>query len=114
MHAGTAGDYNYNCPLDQRFFSFVKVDADAFAAEVKAGRNDAELLAWVLAQSPLDLHPVTIAAWSNAETARAPNNTTYRAKFNAMHEETAPHRQDVVTSFDLLDLDDFVSFGGKA
>jgi hypothetical protein len=31
-----------------------------------------------------------------------------------MHKAGAPKRTDIVTWFDLLDLDDYVSFGGKA
>ncbi|MCF6310829.1 MAG: DUF5069 domain-containing protein [Verrucomicrobiales bacterium] len=32
--AGTNGDYNYNCTLDQRFFVFTGINADALKAEV--------------------------------------------------------------------------------
>jgi hypothetical protein len=31
-----------------------------------------------------------------------------------LHAKIAPQRGDIVTWFDLLDLDDYVSFGGKA
>jgi hypothetical protein len=33
---------------------------------------------------------------------------------NELHAKAAPKREDVVTWFDLLDLDDYASFGGKA
>lgn len=114
MHAGTNGDYHYNCPLDQRFFNFVKVDAEAFSAQVKAGSSDAELLAWILENAGTPLDQMTIKAWSEVQTNRAPNNVTYRTKFNENHASVAPHREDISTSFDMLDLDDFVSYGGKA
>jgi hypothetical protein len=30
-----------------------------------------------------------------------------------LHEKAGPKREDINTWFDLLDLDDYVSFGGK-
>ena len=46
--------------------------------------------------------------------ARAPDNPDVRTFFNNLHVKVAPKRTDIVTWFDLLDLDDYVSFGGKA
>jgi len=37
-----------------------------------------------------------------------------REFFNGLHQAAAPKREDIVTWFDLLDADDFVTFGGKA
>jgi hypothetical protein len=54
-----------------------------------------------------------IAAWSAWQEQRAPDNPDSRAFFNDTHRKIAPKRTDVVTWFDLLDLDDYVSFGGK-
>lgn len=46
--AGTHGDYTaYPCPGDKRFLGHFGVDPAAFFAEVKAGRSDEELVAWV-------------------------------------------------------------------
>jgi hypothetical protein len=36
-----------------------------------------------------------------------------REFFNELHGKIAPRREDVTTWFELLDLDDFVTFGGK-
>src|SRR3954463_2896003 len=49
--AGRGGDYHYPCPFDARFFAFTGLTAEAFMAEVKAGKSDAELLAYVQAQA---------------------------------------------------------------
>ena len=48
------------------------------------------------------------------KAVRAPDNPESREYFNSMHKAGAPKRTDIVTWFDLLDLDDYVSFGGKA
>jgi hypothetical protein len=34
--------------------------------------------------------------------------------FHQLHSKAAPKRADIATWFDLLDLDDYVSFGGEA
>ena len=45
--AGTNGDYEFNCPLDQRFFSASGIDAEAFKQEVARGASDQQMEAWV-------------------------------------------------------------------
>src|SRR5215469_570753 len=37
--SGKNGEYHYNCPLDQRFFAFVGVDADALKTQLQAGKG---------------------------------------------------------------------------
>ena len=36
-----------------------------------------------------------------------------REYFNEIHQRIARKREDIASWFDLLDLDDYVSFGGK-
>jgi len=55
-----------------------------------------------------------IAAWSAWQEQRAPDNPDSREYFNGLHKNAAPKRKDIVTWFDVLDLDDYASFGGKA
>src|ERR1700722_6747612 len=50
--AGKAGDFHYNCPFDQQFFACTGIDHEAFMAEVKKGKSDSEMLAYVEAKSP--------------------------------------------------------------
>ena len=45
---------------------------------------------------------------------RAPGEVEGREFFHGEHARIAPKREDIATWFDLLDLDDYVSFGGKA
>lgn len=111
--AGRVGEYHYGCPLDQRWLQFVGLDAAALQAELAAGRSDRETLAWIAAHAK---HPRTmpeILAWSAWQEQRAPGDPESRAYFNELHTRLAPEREDVATWFDLLDLDDFVSFGGQ-
>jgi hypothetical protein len=57
---------------------------------------------------------VDAVAWSNYQEQRSPGDADTREYFTTLHKQAAPHRADISTWFDLLDLDDFVSYGGKA
>lgn len=111
--AGKLGDFHYNCPIDQRFFSFTGLNPDAFLAEVKAGKSDSELLAYVMANLAPKRHASEIAGWSQWFEQLTPTPPDTRAFFNDVHRKNAPHRDDIATWFDWLELDDFVTFGGK-
>ncbi len=112
--AGTNGDFHYNCPIDQRFLTYTGLNPDALFAEIKAGKSDSEILAYVNAHATPARHPAEIAAWSlwfEQLTATPPDA---RAFFNDVHRKNAPDRHDIATWFDWLELDDYVTFGGKA
>ncbi len=110
---GKNGEYHYNCPLDQRFFEFTGVDHEQLLAEVAKGGGDGEILAWVTANAKHKRNDVEIAAWSLASAQRAPQDVEMRAFFNELHTSVAPKREDISSWFDLLDVDDYVTFGGK-
>src|SRR5688500_226838 len=61
--AGTHGEYNYNCPLDQRFFNFTGINAEAFKQQVAEGKTDEALVAWVK-QNSQPKSQDEIFAWS--------------------------------------------------
>lgn len=112
--AGLNGEYHYNCPLDQGFLAFVGIDAEAFKAEVAKGLGDGDLLSWIQVNSATKPAAWAIAGWSAQQAERGPFDTDSRAFFNEQHAKYAPSREDVGSWFDLLDLDDYVSYGGKA
>ncbi len=112
--AGKAGEFHYNCPIDQRFFTYTGINPDAFLNEVKAGKNDSELLAYVQANAQPKRHPAEIATWSTWFEQLTPTPPDTRAFFNDVHRKNAANRDDIATWFDWLDLDDYVTYGGKA
>jgi hypothetical protein len=112
--AGRNGEYNYACPLDQRFLSFVGIDPEALKQQLAAGKGDSGILEWIQANAKPQRAEPEIAAWSAHMEQRAPADMESRAYFNDLHAKAASNRGDIVTWFDLLDLDDYVSFGGKA
>jgi hypothetical protein len=111
--AGTNGDYHYNCPMDQKFWAYTGINPDAFLAEVKAGKSDSELLAYVMAHATPKRHPAEVAVWSHWYEQLTPTPPDTRAFFNDVHRKNAAHREDIATWFDWLELDDFVTFGGR-
>jgi hypothetical protein len=112
--AGKLGEFIYPCPLDNRFFAFTGLDANALLAEAKSGKSDTEMLAWVMANLNPKRQPWEIAAWSDYLTALSPGDIQRHKIFAEHIEKLGPGREDIVTYFDRLDLDDYVSYGGKA
>jgi hypothetical protein len=110
---GTNGEFTYGCPMDQRFFAFAGIKASEFMRQVKAGKGDGELLVWVMKHLRPQRTEPEILAWSAWYEQRAPSAVEGRGFFNDVHKKNAPNREDIVTWFDWLELDDFVSFGGK-
>jgi hypothetical protein len=111
---GKNGEYHYNCPLDQRFMEFTGIDAEALKKQLAAGKSDGEILAWIHATAKHQRNAADIAAWSAAQEERRPDNPESLGYFNDIKLKCAPLRADIVTWADLLDVDDYVSFGGKA
>jgi hypothetical protein len=109
-----AGEYHFNCPLDQRFLEFVGIKAEALKKVLAQGKSDSEVLAWIEANAKFKRSPVEIAAWSAFAEQRGPADLETRKYFSEMQAAVAPKREDLATWFDLLDVDDFVTFGGKA
>lgn len=112
--AGANGEYHYDCPLDQRFTAFAGIDAAALRQQLAAGKGDGEILEWITANAALKRTAAEIEAWSEWQEKRAPDNPDSREYFNELHKACAPKRADIASWFDLLDVDDYVSFGGKA
>ena len=111
--AGKHGEYHYNCPLDQRFLSFAGIDAKALLKQLAAGKGDGEILEWINKNAKHKRSEFEIAAWSEFVCRRAPADMESRSWFNDYQQKAAPKREDIVTWFDLLDVDDHVTFGGK-
>ena len=113
--AGSDGDYHYDCPLDQRFFEFTGIDAAALKAEIAKGIGDGEALAWIIANARNKREEWDIAQWSSFREAAAPADNESREFINEQAAAAgAAEREDIATWFDFLDVDDHVTFGGKA
>ncbi|HZV35841.1 MAG TPA: DUF5069 domain-containing protein [Verrucomicrobiae bacterium] len=112
--AGKNGEYHYNCPMDQRFTDFAGIDAEALKKELEAGKGDGEILEWIEKNAKHKRSEAEIRTWSDYAAQRAPTDLESRGYFNELQKNVAPKREDIATWFDLLDVDDYVSFGGVA
>jgi len=113
--AGTSGEYHYDCPLDQHILNFVGITAEALKAEVAKGLGDGEILEWITANATNKRSAWEIAQWSDYMDRRGPDSDAETLGFFAEYVgKMTKTREDICTWSDLLDLDDYVSFGGKA
>jgi len=110
--AAKNGDYVFNCPMDRRFFDFVGTNANTLMNQLSCGKSDGQVLAWLFKSATQRRSAHEISAWSTLEENRAPLDVESRAYFNSIHQSIAPQRLDIMTWFDLLDLDDYATFGG--
>ena len=112
---GKNGEYHYNCPLDQHIINFVGIDPEALKKEVAKGLGDGEILEWIQANAKHKRPQWEINQWSDYHDRRGPDSDAetlgYFAGAVAKFTKT---REDIRTWPDLLDLDDYVTFGGKA
>ncbi len=111
FHAGKIGGYHYHCPLDKAFFALTGINHEVFLAEVKKGGSDSEMLAWVRANTTR--LPFEIRAWSEWIEQHGPGAAGGHEWMAETIKADAGDRDDIRSFADLLDLDDYVSFGGK-
>ena len=113
--AGTAGEYKYGCPLDGRVLEFMGIDAEALRAQVATGAGDGEVLAWIERHQRTPRTGWEIAHWSDFQDRRGPDGDAETLGFFLKYvSELSTVREDLRTWADVLDLDDHVTFGGRA
>ena len=110
--AGKGGEYHYNCPIDQRFFAFTGINHEAMLAEIKSGKTDVQMLEWVNAQSKRTVQEVI--AWSAWFEQLGPGGAEGHEWIAGVLKGHKSERDDIRSFADLLDLDDYLSYGGKA
>lgn len=109
--AGKNADYTYNCPLDRHFFEFTGIDHEAMLAQTKQGGSDTEMLAWVRANTKRTA--CEVQAWSCWLEQNGPGGAGGHEWMAETIKAGAGDRDDVRSFADLLDLDDYVSYGGR-
>jgi len=112
--AGKHGEYHFACPLDQRLFEFAGITADGLKKQLAGGKGDGEIVEWIERRSRTKREPWEVAQWSALQDQRGPADLESREYFNGILAKLSKKREDILSWSDLLDLDDYVSFGGKA
>ena len=109
------GEYNYNCGTDQHLVKFVGFDPKALLKELATGKGDGEILEWIQSHSKTPREPWEIEAWSAFFEKRGPDSDAETLELFAEYVgKFSKTREDIKTWFDAIELDDYVSFGGKA
>jgi len=62
--AGTAGEYHFDCPLDNIFFDFTGINGDKFKEYVATGASDEEVATWVKDQAK-EQSEEEVVKWNN-------------------------------------------------
>ena len=113
--AGKNGEYKYNSATDQRLVQFLGFDPDAMLEELATGKGDGEILEWVQSHSKTPRAPWEIEVWSAFMEKRGPDSDAETlALFAEYLGQLSKTREDVKTWFEAIELDDYVSSGGKA
>jgi hypothetical protein len=113
--AGKNGEYQFDCPLDQRILGFLGVAAPALKTQLAAGKSDGAILEWINAHAKNKHSDWEIEQWSSNLEGRGPTSDAETLGYfvEAVGKLTKT-REDIRTWADVLDLDDYVTFGGKA
>lgn len=61
---GTNGEYHYDCPLDNVFFSFTGISAEQFKDFVATGADDEAVARWIEARA-IKRSRIDIIKWNN-------------------------------------------------
>ncbi|MCK9587919.1 MAG: DUF5069 domain-containing protein [Terrimicrobiaceae bacterium] len=96
--ASVAGEYHYNCPMDQRFLQFTGIDPEVLKTEVARGLGDGALLAWIQANAPVKHNPIfrwSFSAWSHwsffSSPSPPPSSAMICARRNTDEERLCSH-----------------------
>jgi hypothetical protein len=113
--AGKNGDYEYLTSIDGHLVRFLEFDPDALLKELATGKGDWEILRWIKANSKSQRQPWEIEAFSSFMERYPPDSDPETlAVFQDYFKNFPEGRDDLKTWFEVLELDDYVSYGGKA
>ncbi len=104
---GTAGEYHFNCPLDNQFLGFAGIDAEKFKTFVSTGATDAEVAVWIEQHSKVKKRS-EIIVWNNK--LRATRLCDLPSELQEYMEDYipkfVPRNRPVYVWFDVYDLEE--------
>ena len=107
--AGTLGEYQYDCPMDNLLFSFKGITGEQFKAAVQASKNYEDVGAWLQANGTPKT-PAEIKTWSDEmEASSLMKNPEKRSFFieSCSHVGLNPQMN---STFDWIEADDRATF----
>ena len=110
--AGTAGEYHFDCPLDNMLFTFKGITGEQFKKAAQASKSYAEVGTW-LEKNGTAKTPAEIKAWSDEMDAFSPmRNPEKKAGFIENCARLGLNAE-TNTTFDMLEADDRATFRAK-
>jgi hypothetical protein len=105
--AGTAGEYHFDCPLDNQFLGFAGIAAAPFKAFVATGATDADVAAWLEQHSQIK-DRAAIIAWNNKmrSTRLCDMPMELQQFLEAYVPKFIPKNRPVYVWFDVYDLEE--------
>ena len=105
--AGTAGEYHFNCPLDNQFLGFAGIDAEQFKAFVATGATDVEVAGWIEQHSKVK-DRAEIVVWNNKlRCTRLCDMPIHLQEFlEGYIPQFVPKNRPVYVWFDVYDLEE--------
>lgn len=107
--SGTAGEYHFNCRLDEMFLKFTKLAADEFQEFVAAGADDEAAAAWIQKHAK-ERDEEDIAEWNWKQRCRLVSELDPERQLfvQSYVEENVPadKRGRVVVFFDMFDAEE--------
>lgn len=107
MLAGTAGEYHFDCPLDQFFLNFVDISAEVFKTLVATGVDDAAVAEWIQANATEHTQE-EIVQWNNDLRYKRINEmpTNLQVFLEGYIAEFIPADKIVYYWFDVYDIEE--------
>jgi len=110
---GTAGEYHFNCPLDNMLFGFKGVSGAEVKALLESGKDDEEIARW------FSMHgtPKTadeVKQWSETVEAARPYDDPEKREWFAGECQRLGLDPKTTTLFEMLEKDDRESFKNYA
>ena len=106
FNAGTLGEYNYNCPMDQLLLTHLGISAEDFARIVATHTTDETVYAELWKRFQKALPSEAITAFNTRYESAAPDTPEKQAWFDSVRNAIDPSRTDIKTWARLLDLEE--------
>jgi Domain of unknown function (DUF5069) len=105
--AGMAGEYHFNCPLDNQLLGFTGIDAEQFKTFVATGATDEEIAAWIEQHSKVK-DRAQVVAWNNKLRATRPSDMPIELQqfLEDYIPKFIPKNRPVYVWFDVYDLEE--------
>jgi hypothetical protein len=110
--AGHAGDYHFDCPLDNMLFSFKGVTGEQFKVAVQTAKNYEDVGAW-LTMNGTPKTPAEIKAWSDATEASSLMKVPEKKAYFIESCHKIGLNPETNSTFDWLEGDDRSSFSRR-